>query len=151
MNNKQAKIIPEKIHLFSIKVFKSNLETSDTFLNSPQKVEGFEFALAKQLAHNFQANKIRFRLFFTLSAYNAQNKTLGLTAEYGIEFHFEVDNLNDFTIDANETSNLDTALGATLLGIAYSTSRGIVLERMQGTFFEGVILPVIDPFEELIE
>ncbi len=36
-------------------------------------------------------------------------------------------------------------------GITYSTGRGIVLERMQDTFFEGAILPVINPYEALIE
>lgn len=40
---------------------------------------------------------------------------------------------------------MDSILGTTLMGIVYSTARGIILERTQGTFFNGVILPVINP------
>lgn len=42
-------------------------------------------------------------------------------------------------------------MGATLLGIAFSTARGIIFERTRGTFFDGVILPVVDPFKVLEE
>lgn len=31
-------------------------------------------------------------------------------------------------------------MGATLLGIAFSTARGIIFERTRGTFFDGVNL-----------
>jgi hypothetical protein len=42
---------------------------------------------------------------------------------------------------------IEEAIGATIAGISYSTSRGIVLERTLGTDFGGIILPVIDPAE----
>ena len=45
---------------------------------------------------------------------------------------------------------LDAAMGAAvLLGIAFSAARGIIFERTLGTFFDGVILPVVDPFKVL--
>jgi hypothetical protein len=37
------------------------------------------------------------------------------------------------------------------MGIAFSTARGIVFDRTQGTFFGGVILPVIDPKKLIVE
>jgi len=46
--------------------------------------------------------------------------------------------------DANGNYLLQDVLIHTLLSIAYSTSRGIVLSRTQGTLLNGVILPVID-------
>jgi len=42
-------------------------------------------------------------------------------------------------------------LAATLLGIAYSTSRGIIVEKTQNTFLGGIILPCIDPYKVLME
>ena len=93
----------------------------------------------------------RFRLFITVNGMDEQqNKPLGLKVDYGIEYHFKVDNFQDMLHQTPDGDiEIDQELGVTLLSIAYSTSRGIILERTQGTFFEGVILPVIDPFKVL--
>jgi len=47
--------------------------------------------------------------------------------------------------DESGKTYIDKNIGGTLLGIAYSTARGIVLERTQGSYLGGVVLPVIDP------
>ncbi|MFA6335927.1 MAG: hypothetical protein WCX48_10345 [Bacteroidales bacterium] len=36
-------------------------------------------------------------------------------------------------------------LGASVMGIIYSTARGIILEKTHNSYLNGVILPVIDP------
>jgi hypothetical protein len=67
-----------------------------------------------------------------------------------IEFRFVVENFEDFVkVEEKDEIRIDAALAATLLAMAYSTARGIVFERTRGTFFDGVILPVIDPFNTL--
>ena len=58
---------------------------------------------------------------------------------------FRVDNLDDF-IEPQEKGNLiDGGLGSTLISIIYSTVRGIIFTRTQGTSLGLVIIPVIDP------
>ncbi|GJM32391.1 MAG: hypothetical protein DHS20C18_13920 [Saprospiraceae bacterium] len=152
MSNKKAVVVPEKIHLISMNIFKANLETSDEFLDNPQKPEpaAFAFAYANNIAHNFDLGRSRYRLFFTLTAQGAEQNPLGVKVEYGIEFHFLVDNFKDFVKEGkNKEVQIEISLAATLFGMAYSTARGIVFERTRGTFFAGVILPVIDPYEAL--
>jgi hypothetical protein len=152
MSKKNAIINPERIHLITVNIIKAHLDTSETFLENPRKIEAFEFGVARDIAHNFQEGRSRYRLFFTLNALDPNETPLGVEIEYGIEFHFYVENFKDFTRQSEEgVMQVDAALGATLLGMAYSTARGIVFERTRGTFFEGVILPVIDPFELLME
>lgn len=152
MSKKKPIINPERIHVITINIIKAHLDTSETFLENPRKIEAFEFAVAKEIAHNFQEGRSRYRLFFTLNALDPKETPLGVEIEYGIEFHFYVENFKDFIRQSEEgVVQIDAALGATLLGMAYSTARGIVFERTRGTFFEGVILPVIDPFELLLE
>jgi len=57
-----------------------------------------------------------------------------------------VDDLDDFKQGVqNGNPVIDGQLVATVMGILYSTARGIILERTRGTFFDGVILPVISP------
>jgi len=44
----------------------------------------------------------------------------------------------------DEKQRLDLSVAASLINISYSTSRGIILEKTQNTFFHGIILPVVD-------
>jgi hypothetical protein len=150
MSKKKPRIIPEKIHLVSTQIFKANLDTAESFLEAPQKLSRFNFGVAKEIAYHLEQNMTRYRLYFTLEAHDDNDEPLGVTVEYGIEFHFKVENLNDFAKELPDGSmQLDAAMGATLLGIAFSTARGIIFERTRGTFFDGVILPVVDPFKVL--
>ena len=152
MSKQKVKIIPEKIHLVSVNIIKANLEASDDFLDSPQKIGAFEFGIANEVAHNFEEGRARFRLYFTLDARDEEENPLGVKVEYGIEFHFLVENFQDFIHEVKKDSTqVDIALGATLFGMAYSTARGIIFERTRGTFFDGIILPVIDPFKFLLK
>ncbi|MEY3369174.1 MAG: hypothetical protein RI973_2329 [Bacteroidota bacterium] len=152
MSKEKPKIVPEKIHLQAIKVFKTNLEAADDYLNNPRPVNGFEFGIAKAVSHDVENGATRFRLFFSLDALDEKSAPLGLKAEYGIEFQFRVENYSDFVRRTGEGAlQVDLSLGVTLMGIAYSTARGIILEKTQGTLFGGVILPVIDPSKVLLE
>lgn len=152
MSGKQAKVIPDKIHLVSINIFKANLETTDEYLESPQKSASFEFNIGHKIAHNYDEDRSRYRLFFLLNALDADGDPLGVEVEYGIEFHFQVDNLKDLTKKIEEGQlQVSLDLAATLFAMAYSTARGIVFERTRGTFFDGVILPVINPYEALMK
>lgn len=151
MSTKATNIVPEKINLFSINIFKANLETSDAYLDNPEKSSSFEFNLGHHIAQNYDQNRSRYRLFFLLNALNASGESLGVKVEYGIEFHFEIDNYRDFVKKSKDDLQIEINLAATLLGLAYSTARGIIFERTRGTFFDGVVLPVIDPYKALME
>lgn len=156
MSEETRKIIPEKIHINSIKVFRSNLETSADFMEKPEKVTKFDFGFNHEIAHNIEEKRTRLRLFFNLNGIAGDMEPVDgmeadIIAEYGIEFHFHVENFHDFFQKNGDEVLIDSFFAGTLMGIAYSTSRGIILERMQGTFFEGVILPVINPIKSVIE
>lgn len=151
MSNEKTGIVPEKIHLFSINIFKADLETSDAYLDNPQKSKSFEFNLAHNFAHNYDLNRSRYRLFFLLKALDETGQPLGVKVEYGIEFQFEVENFKDHVKKFKDKLEIDIHLAATLYTLSYSTARGIIYDRTRGTFFNGAILPVIDPYKALVE
>lgn len=151
MSKENSNIIPEKIRLSSINIFKANLETTDAYLDNPQQSSSIEFNLAHSIAHNYNQNRSRFRLFFLLNALDKQGNPLGAKVEYGIEFHFEVENFKDHVKKIKNAMEIDIHLAATLFTLSYSTARGIIFERTRGTFFNGAILPVIDPYKGLVE
>jgi hypothetical protein len=115
---------------------------SRTFSGRPEKLTRFGFGVANEMAYHLARNMARYRLYFTLEAQDQEGEPLGVKVEYGIEFHFEVENLNDFAKEQQDgTFQLDAAMGATLLGIAFSTARGIIFERTRGTFSTGSSCP----------
>lgn len=148
------RIKTDKIHLFSINVFKSNLNTTDEYLDSPAEPEDIKVGYSQESGFNLDDKVVRIRLDIQLEGFDEKENELGLKGEYGIEFFFRVDNFEEFLEDDEEELSengdedqklISAVLGGTLMGIIYSTARGIILERTQGTYFNGVILPVINP------
>lgn len=140
-----TKIVPELIYVTSIRVYKANVDTSKEYLDNPTSVEQIGVEYAQDSAFSFEKNAVRIRIDIKLEGKDSDDKELGVKADYGLEFHFIVENLNEFVEEKDGEKLVNGQLGATLLGIAFSTARGIVLERTQATYFDGVILPVIDP------
>lgn len=144
-------IKPELIHLRALKVYKTLVDASDDYIDNPVEVENISVQYAQNSAFNFEEKAIRIRLEILMLAVDSEDKEIGLNAEYGIEFHFVVENLDEFIEVEGDTKTINGMLGGTLMGISYSTARGMVFERTQGTHFKGVILPVIDPKELVIQ
>lgn len=138
-------IHPELITILSIKIFKSNINATDEYMNDPVKPAGTEINVGQNTAFNLEKKNIRIRLIVKLEAKKNETESLGLTGEYVLEFHFHVDDLEQFIIEKDDKKYIDGKLGGTLSVIVYSTARGIIYERTAATAFEGVVLPVIDP------
>lgn len=140
-------INPQEIHLIKVNVFKTNILTSEEYLEKPIKVKDFSFGLSHESQYNLKASRINIRLYIELEGTNRKGDNIDLTGEYGIEFYFHIENIEKYIKEIKEEekqASVEKILGMTLLSIAYSTARGIILERTQGTPFNGVILPVLD-------
>ncbi len=147
----QKLVIPEKIHCRAIQLVDFSIQASDAYRDNPVKHDRLTFSIAKSIAHVPKENKARYRLYFLIEALDVQDQKVGLDASIGIEFHFEIENLTENILEADGQLQINANLAATLLGMAYSTSRGIILEKTQNTFLSGVILPCIDPYAILKE
>lgn len=148
----KPQVQPDKIHFIGLKILKSHFETD---LNSQQELEVSRFGagLKSESGFNLEENSVRFRLFIKIKGFDGNQEPVNVTGEYLLEFQFIVENLNDFVSVNTEAEDfsVDSMIGATLAGIAYSTTRGIILARTQSTDFKGVLLPVIDPHLLLTE
>lgn len=151
MPSKKPKIIPEQIHIIRTAVIKSVIDCTSDFSNTPIKYNTLGLKLGKEIAHNFEDGAARYRLFFDFQSLNEKDEELGLFASIGLEYHFMVENFKDFLTEEDGEYKIDLQLGSTLMAIAYSTSRGIIFERTSNTYFEGIMLPVIDPKNFLLE
>ena len=65
---------------------------------------------------------------------------------FSFVYVFYVDNIEELTtLEKDLTVTLHPSLGNALASITYSTSRGILMTRFQGTALSDFILPVINP------
>jgi hypothetical protein len=145
MSNEKI-IDPEKIHLINIKTIKGNIDAAyDIDVNA---ITGHEFSFELGTGINKDDNVIGINLLVNIVAKDNTNQMLSIKGSYTHEIIFIVDNLKDF-LEPDESDNnkykIDGGLGSTIVSIAYSTIRGIIFTRTQGTSLGSVILPVINP------
>jgi hypothetical protein len=136
----------EKIHLVNIKTIKGNIDAASDIDTNATAGHKFSFELGTGL--NLEDNVIGINLLVNIEAADNLDKLLPITGSYTHEIVFIVDNLKDFIEpDDNDTNKykLDAGFGSTIVSIAYSTIRGIIFTRTQGTSLGSVILPVINP------
>lgn len=145
--NPERKVDAEKIHLLNIRILSGNIDgASDADINA---VVGHQYNFELRTGLNPDDNIIGLQIMVAIEARDKSDKPLNVKGSYTHEIVFKVENLIDF-LDKNETDekpkyNIDAGLGSTLVSIAYSTVRGIIFTRTQGTSLGSVILPVIDP------
>jgi len=145
-------VIPEEIHLMGLETLKFQFDTSDKFREDPVEINGFETNLGKEIAFNIEEGNVRCRLFIQLEAVNSENEKLGVFTDAALEFHFHIENFSQFIkLDADDKPALHVMLASTLVAIAYSTSRGIILEKTSNTSFKGILLPIVDATSYLLK
>lgn len=141
--NEKAIIDPNKIHLETVRVISGSVN-SDPNVDQSQIVEfKTSFEVSQGVAP--ETNSVRFIFHAKLDAITENSVVLAVNAEYTIEYVFVVENLVDFFEKKDNIVLLDMGMAAVLMGIVYSTTRGIILTRTQGTLMDGVLLPVLNP------
>lgn len=137
---KEAPIIAEEIELFHIDVIKSEIKETGK-VSTPD----YNLKVAHKTSHNLKDERVRIKLLIVLS--NGHKEIEVNEASFEIDFHFKIENLNNFySVDEDrKTPIFASNLIATLLGISFSTVRGILIERLANTNLKGVILPVVSP------
>ena len=83
----------------------------------------------------------------TTTKFRLSEKIESCTKLKANEFIFKVENMEELVEfnDDEKKAIISFELGINLVSIAYSTMRGVIHTRTQGTVLEGIIIPVIDP------
>ena len=141
----EMKIYPEKITVEHITIVQSQVSASDAFLNNIQKPHQIEIQQKQNSSFDMEQKKVRIRLKTLLEGTDDDKNELGVSGQFIIDFYIHVENFDDFIVKEGDKTTVHASLGSTLMGIIYSTARGIILERTRGTYLNGIILPVINP------
>jgi len=139
-------IDPNQIHLLRVRLYKSNIEVDHKDDDLVKRIHHYSFSFNYTSNFYVEKNLFLLSLEIILVGKDENNEILDVNGEFGIEFLFEIDNLSSLSTTDKEGGFLvKESLGLTLMAIAYSTARGIILQSTQSSILDGVILPVIDP------
>lgn len=150
MKDQELNNIPEDITVVAINVFDFHIDADQEYVDQPKKVQGVELTVGKEIAYNLDKGMSRYRLFIESEGMDKKGLSLGLRCRIALEFHFQISSIEKYVREVSGSSKIDIALGYTLMSIAYSTARGILFEKTIGSYFKGIILPVVDPKEMLL-
>lgn len=135
---------PEKIEIVNFKIIKGQINSPFDF--EEDKVKGHTFNVDFELGFNIPDKLIKAEFSVNVETKSEKEDNEEATGAFSFAYVFYVDNIAELTkVEEDNTVTLSPALGNALASITYSTSRGILMTRFQGTALNNFILPVINP------
>ena len=135
---------PEKIALVEFKMIKGQVDTPENFDIS--KVGGHQLDHSLQLAFNLKDKLAKADFSVSINTDSKGENESEATGNFHLVFIYRIENLEELAIpDKNNRLALNPGLANALSSVSYSTSRGILLTRLQGTALQNFVLPVINP------
>ena len=140
---------PEKIEIVDFKIIKGQINSPFDF--EEEKVQGHNFNVNFELGFHIPDKLIKADFSVNVATKSEKEDGEEANGAFSFVYVFHVDNIEELTrLDEDNIVTIHPALGNALAAITYSTSRGILMTRFQGTALHNFILPVINP-NKLIE
>jgi hypothetical protein len=142
MEKKVAPIVVKDIHLLQVEVTEQKLNVKAFKEEKKHKLN-----VGHKLLHNLKDERLKLEFVFSFN--NGGDEPLLF---FQIDFHFHIANLSNFY--ALKTENHPVFSGhlvATLIGICFSTARGIILEKLNNAGIKNILLPIVSPQEMLAQ
>lgn len=135
---------PEKIEIVDFKIIKGQIISPFDF--EIDEVEGHTFNVDFELGFNLDDKLVKADFSINVETKSKQADIEEAVGTFSFVYVFYVENIEELTtLEKDQTVTLHPSLGNALASITYSTSRGILMSRFQGTALSDFILPVINP------
>lgn len=140
----QIQLRPEQIHLKEFRIVQGQINSPENI--KLKRIKSFQSEVGLDIAFNLEKRAIKADIQVSAATESeGKNKEEGSTF-FHIVYFFEVDNIQEL-VKETTANQLDVHphLANAIASVSYSTTRGILLTRLQGTALRDFILPVIDP------
>ena len=133
------------LSMVEFKMIKGQIDTPEEYNN--EYCDGYHLENNLQLGYNLQDNLVKADYLIEIKSECHGKNTIEAIGSFHLIFIYEVINLKDLAKPniENTAVEVDLLLGNALSSITYSTARGILLTRLQGTALQNFILPIINP------
>lgn len=140
MEKKLAPIVVKDIHLLHVEVTEQKLDVK-AFNEEKQ----YQLNVGHKLAHNLEDERIKLEFVFSFNNHAEESLLF-----FKIDFHFHISQLTNFYELKDENPPVFNGhFVATLIGICFSTARGIILEKLNNAGIKNILLPIVSPQEIL--
>lgn len=140
---------PELLNIISYKLNKLNIDN----ISDVKESEDFYFTVDNKidLGFNEEHYLIQAILDIDIKKISEKNESVLANSSISIEYVFHVENFQELhTFDDDGVIGVDKNLTINVSAVAYSTTRGLLLDRFRDTAFDNFILPVIDVSKDVI-
>lgn len=135
---------PEKITFVEFKMIKGQVDTPENF--DMDKISGYQLDNSLQLGFDLSNKLTKADFSISIKTDSKGENDTEATGVFHLVFIYNVENLEELAKpNKKKLIELNPALGNSISSITYSTSRGILLTRLQGTALQNFVLPVINP------
>ncbi len=138
----------DKLSIIELKFIKDQIEAPEEF--SIEKIDGYNLENSLQLAFNLEErlSKVDFKVEIKTDSKGSNSEEAN--GSFHIVLIYKIENISELTkLNENNIVEVHPFLSNALSSITYSTSRGLLYKRMQGTVLQKFILPIIDPIKLL--
>jgi hypothetical protein len=136
-------IQPDKIIIREFRLIKGLIDSPYEFHISG--INSYDFKVDLSTGVNLDEDLIKADFTINVST-KSENNAIEATGSYHFAFIYSVENLKEHASVLTDGSiDWNPYLANAIASISYSTSRGILLSRFQGTVLKDFFLPVVDP------
>jgi hypothetical protein len=147
MSDKSPLFDPETIRLIEFKMLKGRVEEPEDFV--PNGGKGYSLENSLQLSFNLEQQLVKADFTIEIKCRSKNNKVAA--GNFHLVFVYHIENLSDLTKqNKNQLIEPDPQLTDAISFLTYSTSRGALLIRLQGTALQNFILPVTNTGNQLV-
>ncbi len=140
----KPKFDPEKISMVEFKLASGLIDTPEDFVT--EAVRNFDIENTLEISFSMEQKLVKADFTIKLKTKSNGSNATESDGKYHFIYIYKVENIEELTtLREGGLVDVDANLANAISAISYSTSRGILLTRMQGTAFQQFILPIIDP------
>lgn len=140
---------PELLNIISYKLHKLNIDN----ISDIKESDDFYFSVDNKIDLGFNDEHFLIQAILDIDIKKISDKNEDVLAKslISIEYVFHVENFDELhTFDNKGIISVDKNLTTNISAVAYSTTRGLLLDRFRDTAFDNFILPVIDVNKDII-
>src|SRR5690606_19227267 len=135
-----TKLNPKKLHLIEVRILEGHINSPFEF--KVGDISSYKSDFALNLNYNEDLKMILCNFDIQVYTISEPVKEVEASGKFGFSFIYKVENFEELiTVDNKGTATFEYGLKNALASITYSTSRGILLTRFQGTVLSSFILP----------